>query len=268
MTAVAVPRAVLSRWRRPDISWLALRVWQRNRDVFLNIWKSEAIWPFVEPLLTIVVLGFGAGQFIDLRNYDSYIEFIGPAIIAVYAMWMASAEACWGAYFRMDQGVHSAIISSPASVDDVSSGEVMWASTRALISVCGNFAVCLVFGVFTSAAAILIIPLAVLPGFMFGTMSLAYASLARSVSSLNYYFAVFITPQFWLAGVFFPVNEMPGWMQVLAWFMPAFHVVELYRALASGDLQWTNLANLAWIMVVTAIFYALAITLMRRRLVK
>ncbi len=268
MTTLAVPRTIRAAWKRPDISWLAVRVWQRNRDVFMNIWKSEAIWPFVEPLLTLIALGFGLGKFIELDDEQSYIEFIGPGLLAVYAMWMASAEACWGAYFRMEQKTFDAIISTPASIDDVSSGEVLWASTRSFISVVCIFIVVLVFGALTSPMALLILPLAVLPGLMFGSISLCYAAIARSVSSLNYFFAVYITPQFWLAGVFFPIDDMPKWVQIVAWFMPAFHVVELYRALATGNLVWTNIANILWILIVTAVFYALALSLMRRRLVK
>lgn len=268
MTSIAIPRTAVRGARRPDVSWLAVHVWQRNRDVFLNIWKAEAIWPFVEPLLTLVALGFGLGDFINLERQESYIEFIGPGILAVYAMWMASAEACWGAYFRMDQKTFDAILSTPASVDDITSGEVMWASTRSFISVAAIFLVVLVFGAIDSVLALLILPLALLPGVLFGAVSLSYAAIARSVSSLNYFFAVFITPQFWLAGVFFPLDELPDWVQVAAWFTPAFHVVEIYRGLATGEPQFVDLLHAAWIVGVGAAFYALAIVLMRRRLVK
>lgn len=264
MTAVAQQGLT----RKLDISWLAIPVWQRNRDVFLNIWKAEAIWPFVEPLLTLVALGFGLGDFIDLERRESYIEFIGPGILAVYAMWMASAEACWGAYFRIDQKTFDAMLATPVSVDDVTTGEVLWASTRSLISVCAIFIVVLVFGAIGSPLALLIVPLALLPGVMFGAVSLSYAAVARSVSSLNYFFAVFITPQFWLAGVFFPLDELPKWVQIAAWFTPAFHVVEIYRGLATGDPDWIDLGHVAWIACVSALFYALAVVLMRRRLVK
>jgi lipooligosaccharide transport system permease protein len=116
--------------------------------------------------------------------------------------------------------------------------------------------------------AILILPLAVLPGLMFGAVSLSYAAVARSVSSLNYFFAVFITPQFWLAGVFFPLDKLPGWVQTAAWFTPAFHIVEVYRGLATGHPEWVDLLHVVWILGVSAAFYALAIVLMRRRLVK
>jgi lipooligosaccharide transport system permease protein len=278
MTSIAVPRTVPRRWQRPDISWLAVRVWQRNRDVFNNIWKSEAIWPFVEPVLTLLALGFGLGEFLDLdriqsdaaflRAGESYIEFLAPGLLAVYAMWMASAEACWGAYMRIDQKTFDAIISTPASVDDVTSGEILWAATRSLISVGAVYLVAVGFGALESPFALLILPLAVLPGLMFGAVSLCYAAIARSVSSLNYFFAAYITPQFWLAGVFFPLSRQPEWVEWIAWFTPAHHAVELYRGLAREDLEWSHLVDVGWILVVTAAFYALAITLMRRRLVK
>lgn len=268
MTAIAVPRVEQRAFRRPDVSWLALRVWQRNRDVFLNIWRAEAIWPFIEPLLTLVALGFGLGDFIDLERQESYIEFIGPGILAAYAMWMASAEACWGAYFRIDQKTFDAMLATPVSIDDVTSGEVLWASTRSLVSVAAIFIVVLAFGAINSVLAVFILPLALLPGVMFGAVSLSYAAVARSVSSLNYFFAVFITPQFWLAGVFFPLDQLPDWVQVAAWFTPAFHVVEIYRGLALGEPAWVDLLHALWIVGVSAVFYALAIVLMRRRLVK
>jgi lipooligosaccharide transport system permease protein len=268
----------LERWKRPNVSWLAVRVWQRNRDVFNNIWKSEAIWPFVEPVLTLLALGFGLGSFLDLeriqsdaqflRPGESYIEFLGPGILAVYAMWMASAEACWGTYFRMDQKTFDAILSTPATVDDITSGEVLWAATRSLISVGAVFLVALSFGALDSVLAILILPLAILPGVLFGSIALCYAAIARSVSSLNYFFAAYITPQFWLAGVFFPLSRQPDWVGWVAWFTPAHHAVEVYRGLARGDPEWSHLVDIAWMIVVTAGFYALAITLMRRRLVK
>ena len=44
--------------------------------------------------------------------------------------------------------------------------------------------------------------------------------------------------------------------------------VEIYRSLAGGSVEWVDLAHLVWIITVTAAAYALALALMRRRLVK
>jgi lipooligosaccharide transport system permease protein len=261
MTAFALPR--------PDVSRRAFRVWQRNRDVYFNIWRSEAIWPVVDPLITLVALGIGLGGFVVLPVDMSYVEFIAPGLLAVFPMWGAAAETGWGSFFRMEsQRTFDAIIATPLSIDDLVTGEIFWAATRATMSVFYILILIAVFGAVDSVLAVLVLPLAVLPGVMFGAISLCYTAIARSISNLNYFFAAFITPQFWLAGVFFPLDELPGWVQVVAWFTPAYHVVNIYRGLVQGDPQWSHLGDLAWILVVTAAFYLLALYLMRRRLVK
>ena len=269
MTAVALPRTRRISFRPPEVSLRALHVWRRNRDVYFNVWRSELIWPLVEPLVTLLALGVGLGDFVRFDKDIDYVDFLGPALLAVFPMWTATAECAWGSFFRMEQqGTFSAIIATPVSVDEVTTGEVLWSATRSVIGVFYVGAMVLLFGGINSPLALLIIPFSILPGIMFASISLSYTAIARSVSSLNYFFATYITPQFWLSGAFFPLDEMPGWVGTVAWFTPAYHVVRVYRGLAQGHLQSGYLIDVAWIAVVTVPAYLLAITLMRRRLIK
>jgi lipooligosaccharide transport system permease protein len=259
----------LSAVRRPDISPRALRVWQRNRDVYLRLWKSELIWPLIEPLVTLFALGVGLGGLVDLESGERYIEFIAPGLLAVWPMWSASAECGWGSFFRMEnQRTFDAIVATPVSVEDVITGEILWGATRGMISATYILVIITAWGLVDSPLAVFVLLVAVLPGVMFSSISLSYTSVAWSISSLNYFFAVFITPMFWLGGVFFPIEQLPDWAQKVAWWLPATHVVELYRGLTSGDLGWSHLGDIAWMLVVTGIFYTLAVFSMRRRLVK
>jgi lipooligosaccharide transport system permease protein len=252
-----------------DVSLRALRVWQRHRDVYLQLWKSELIWPLVEPLITLFALGVGLGGLVDLESDQSYIEFIAPGLLAVWPMWSASAECGWGSFFRMEnQRTFDAIVATPVSIEDVITGEILWGATRALISTAYILVVISAWGLVDSPLALLVLPAAVIPGIMFASISLSYTSVAWSISSLNYFFAVFITPMFWLAGVFFPVERLPEWAQTAAWWLPATHAVKVYRALTSGDVGWSHLGDVVWMVVVAAAFYVIALISMRRRLVK
>jgi lipooligosaccharide transport system permease protein len=254
---------------RPDVSLRSLRVWQRNRDVYLQLWKSEIVWPLVEPIVTLFALGVGLGGLVDLGSGQSYIEFIAPGLLAVWPMWAASAECGWGSFFRMEnQRTFDAIVATPVSIEDVISGEILWGATRALISTAYILVVISAWGLVDSPLAVLVLPAAVIPGIMFASISLSYTSVAWSISSLNYFFAVFVTPMYWLAGVFFPVDQLPEWAQKVAWWLPATHAVEVYRALTSGDLEWNHLGDVLWMVVVASAFYAIALFSMRRRLVK
>ena len=266
MSALALRRPA---FRRLDVSLRSLRVWQRNRDVYLQLWKSELIWPLVEPLITLFALGVGLGGLVELESGQSYIEFIAPGLLAVWPMWSASAECGWGSFFRMEnQRTFDAIVATPVSIEDVITGEILWGASRALISTAYILVVITAWGLVDSPLALLVLPAAVIPGIMFASISLSYTSVAWSISSLNYFFAVFITPMFWLAGVFFPVERLPEWAQTAAWWLPATHAVKVYRALTSGDLGWSHLGDVVWMVVVAAAFYVVALYSMRRRLVK
>ncbi len=269
MTAIGFPWKL---WRRPDVSLRALRVWQRNRDVYLKLWKSELIWPLAEPVISLLALGIGLGQLVDraeLPGGQRYIEFIAPGLLAVWPMWAAAGESAWGAFFRMENHrTFEAMVATPVSVEDVITGEVLWGATRSLISSAYILAVVAAWGLLDSPMALLILPMAFLSGLMFSAIALCYTSVARSISSLNYFFAVFITPMFWLGGVFFPLDRMPETLQRIAWWIPITHVVDIYRGLARGEPEWQNLLDILWVLVATAIFYAIALRLMHHRLVK
>jgi len=235
----------------------------------MNVWLSEAIWPFVEPFMTLLALGVGLGNFIEFEQDIDYVAFIGPALIAVYPMWSATAECAWGSFFRMDQqGTFDAVIATPVSVDEVSTGEILWGGTRGVMSVFYVGLMVLAFGGIESPLALFIIPLSFLANPMFAAISLCYTATSKTISSLNYFFATYITPQFWLSGAFFPLDEMPGWVEVIAWFTPAYHVVRPYRALSSGEVDSTVAIDIAWMLVVGIAAYLAALHLMRRRLIK
>jgi len=258
--------------RLPDVSYRAYRVWQRNRDVYLRLWKAEAIWPLAEPLITLLALGLGLGGLVtrsELPGDQRYIEFIAPGILAVFPMWAAAGECGWGSFFRMEnQRTYHAIIATPVSIEDVITGEILWGATRGFISSVYILAVTAAFLLLHSPMVLLALPMAYVSSFMFASVSLSYTSIARSISSLNYFFALFITPQFWLGGVFFPLENLPKELQAAAWFVPATHVADIYRGLVQGHLSLGHLGDLAWIAVVAAIFYYLALISMRRRLIQ
>ena len=255
----------------PSYRWA--KVWLRNRDVFLHLWKSESIWPVFEPLIVMLGLGFGLGSFVNLTTGESYLQFITPGLMAAFPMWGTIAESGWGAYNRMStQRTYDAIMATPVSLDDIVAGEVVWAATKGLISAVYLLIVALVLTPFydlvRSPLVVFALPVALLSGLMFASMSLLATSFVRSVSQLAYFVSIVIMPMFWVGGVFFPLDELPAAVQSLSWFMPLAHVVEIQRGLMTGDIGLAELASLLWVVVVTIGLFAAVSWSMRRRLIR
>lgn len=258
---------------RPNLSHHAFNVWRRNRDVYRKLWKTELVMPLIEPLLVLTAMGLGLGRFINLGGKQSYLAFLAPGVMAQFGMFQATFECGWGAYFRMEsQGTYTAIAATPATLDDIVAGEVMWAATRSMINTTYIMAVLMAFtpsyDIIRSPWAVFVIPIAYLLGLCFGALTLCFTATAPAISFLGYYFNVIVIPLFWLSGTFFPIERLPGWLQAIAWALPLTEITATYRHLLNGPPDAYDLLHIVVVAAETVIFGCIAMALVRRRLVK
>ncbi len=248
-------------------SWHFIRVWQRNRDVFLRLWHSEAPGFIAEPIIILLAMGFGLGAYIGLVDGQRYIQFVAPGIIASYAMFSASFECTYGSFVRLEyQKTFDAIIATPLSAEDITAGEIFWGATRSFMTGTIILAVAAAFQLVPSPWALLIPILSFLEGIMFAAIAILFTSIVPSIYSFNYYVSLFITPMFFFSGVFFPLSSFPKIVQALSWIIPLTPVVRLTRALFNGDFQLDLLWSLALIIILTLLFFSISLITMRRRL--
>jgi lipooligosaccharide transport system permease protein len=249
-------------------SWNFIRVWQRNRDVFFRLWRSEAPSFVAEPIIILVAMGLGLGAYIGLVDGQQYIEFIAPGIIASYAMFSANFECTYGSFVRMEyQKTYDAIIATPLSIEDVTAGEIFWGATRSFMTGTVILVIAAAFQLVPSPWALAIPALAFLEGIMFASIAILFTSIVPTIYSFNYYFTLFITPMFFFSGVFFPLSSFPEIVQTLSWIAPLTPVVHLTRALISGEFHPDLLWALVFIIVLTALFFCVSLVTMRRRLI-
>jgi lipooligosaccharide transport system permease protein len=250
-------------------SWRALRVWQRNRDVFLRVWRTELPGFVAEPVLILLAMGFGLGAYVGVVDGQRYIEFIAPGIVAAYAMFSASFECTYGSFFRMEyQKTYDAIIATPLNVEDVIAGEIFWGATRALMTGSAILVVITAFQLVASPWALLLPLLAFLEGLMFASIAMCFTAIAPSIYSFNYYFTLFVTPMFFFSGIFFPLSAFPEVVQSLSWLAPLTPAAHLARGLVLGELHPGLLGALALMLLLTLFFFSLSLVAMRRRLIR
>jgi lipooligosaccharide transport system permease protein len=250
-------------------SWRFYRLWQRNRDVFFRLWHSEGAGAIIEPILVLLAFGMGMGAFIGDIGDQRYIEFLAPGIIVAYAMFAASFECTYGSYFRMEHHyTFDAILATPLNVEDITAGEIFWGGTRAFMTGCVILAIAAAFQLVPSFWALLIPLLTALAGIMFASISLFYTSIVPSIYTFNFFFTLFITPMFLLAGVFFPLDRFPDIVQKLAWIAPLTPAAHLARSLFRGEFSFNMLLALGIIIAWSAVFFSITLVTMRRRLTK
>lgn len=247
---------------------LAARVWRRDLRVFRKLWKGSLLPNFFDPLFYLVAMGFGLGTYLATVEGIPYESFIAPGLVASAVMWAASFEVTWNTFFKMEETrLYDAILTTPVEVQDVVAADVAWAATRAVIYGTSFLVMVALFGLVESFWALLVPPLLVLGGACFGMIGMTFTTLVARIDLYSYYYTLFITPLFLFSGIFYPLDDLPEWAHVVAWFTPLFHLVEITRALVLEGAPLEILDDVLWLLVLTAALFAVPVRAMRRRLV-
>jgi lipooligosaccharide transport system permease protein len=245
----------------------AARVWRRNFIVFAKVWKGALLPNFFDPLFYLVAMGFGLGTYLAEINGVPYRDFIAPGLIASAAMWAASFETTYNVYLKMNENrLYDAILATPVEVPDIAAGDVVWGATRSAIYGTTFLVVVAVFGLIDSWWAVTIPLFVLLGGLCFSVLGYTFTALIPKIDLYSYYFTLGITPMFLFSGIFFPFNQLPGGVEVVAWFTPLYHLVEITRGLATGPNGLDILVHAAWLIVVSVVLFTVPVRALRHRL--
>lgn len=82
----------------------------------------------------------------------------------------------------------------------------------------------------------------------------AFTVRLQEMTGIPMFLRFVVIPMFLFSGVFFPITQLPGWLQPVAFATPVFHGVELARSIALGVepavVWWVSVAYLmVWIIV-------------------
>lgn len=224
---------------------------------------------FGEPLLYLLVLGYGLGQFVGEVEGLSYMVFLASGVVCTSAVNAASFEGMYSAYTRMEvQQTWLGMLSTPVGVGEVILGEVLWAATKSLISVSAILIVSTALGLIADAWAVFILPVAFLTGLCFASLALLVTSSAKSYDFFLYYTTLFITPMVLLSGVFFPIDTLPELVQMLAKSLPLYHAIALVRPLMTGGEMSLVVAHIAVLVAYGVVAGMLATSQIKKRLIK
>ena len=264
-----------TRGPRPPLSARerVLAVWEYHARVYRRTWRGSVISRALMPLLFLLSMGVGLGSLVDHRaggvHGTSYLHFVVPAILAVQTMWVANGESTYQVlgYIKWNMTYH-AQLATPLSVRDVLSGHFLAVACHLVMSTSLFMVVAALFGGFGSWWALLCLPVAVLVGMAFSIPMFAFTAAQEGDNGFNILFRWVMTPLMLFSGTFFPVDQLPAWMQPVAWLTPLWHGVESSRMVATGqvDLAWLGL-HLLVLVAFVAVGWQLAVRSFTKRLV-
>ena len=219
----------------------ALRVVESSFLTYKKVWKGSAFSSFLTPTLFLVAMGLGLGSLVDEGSGTAviegveYIAFLAPGLLVASTMQTGASEGSFPVMAGMKWiKTYHAALASPVGASGLVSGHFLWVSVRlALVSLVFGVVASLL-GAITFIKAIALIPIGVLIGLAIAAPMTAFTATRTTTEGLTAMFRFGIMPMFLFSGTFFPITQLPGWMQPLAAITPLWHAVELARRVALG----------------------------------
>jgi lipooligosaccharide transport system permease protein len=252
---------------------LSLRVFEAEARIYRRTWRGSVVSGFLNPILYMFAMGVGLGSLVDANmpggvDGVSYVMFIAPGILVASAMQTGANEGAWKVMGGIEwQKTWQARLASPIGIEGLVLGHLFWSTARVFFVSVVFAVVIAVFRVAPLLESLLAVVPAVLVGSAMVSATTAFTVRLKGMQGLAMYFRFVIIPMFLFSGAFFPVSQLPNWLQPIAFVTPMFHGVELARAIMLNQtlaIAWwvSVLYLLAWIIG----FAVLSIGPLRRKL--
>jgi lipooligosaccharide transport system permease protein len=255
-----------------------MRVVEAEAIGYKRTWRGTIISSFVNPVLFLAGMGLLLGKMVDQGGGRAelpipFITFVATGLLAATAMQTGFGEGAWPVMAGIKwRKTFDAMLATPLSVADLVGGRLIWGAIHLAFTIGIYAVVAVLFGAMELVPALEAVIPAVLCGLAFEAAATAFTAQLEKETGLSTVMRFGIIPLFLFSGTFFPVSQLPSWLQAVAVATPLFHGVELARKLALPEVGPPVVSSMpiwvhvAYLVAMTAVGWALAIRLLRKRL--
>jgi lipooligosaccharide transport system permease protein len=262
--ATAAPTAKIGRLERPAITGVLVR----EVVNFSSYWRAATFSSTVEPTIYLLAFGFGFGSLVSRVGGFTYVQFVGTGTVATAVLFSSAFAAMFGTFVKYQfQRTYDAILAAPVDTEELVTAESLWIATRAGVYGCVPMIVAIFFGLDPTWGMLTVPFIGWLTGLGWANFGIMVAGFAKAIENFNYIVSAVLTPLFLLAGTFFPLTNLPEWVQVLAQLNPLYQCVELVRAAVLYGFEWNDLLRVGMLVVFALIMWRIAIRAMERKLI-
>ena len=198
--------------------------------------RSRIVSSLAFPLLFLVIFGAGFGNTIGaLAPGVNYIQFMYPGLVAMTVLTsslFAGVSVVWDREF----GFLREILVAPIGRTGIVVGKAIGATITGFLQVLLMLVLAPFLGVtLTLEMIVQLIPIVILLSLALSGLGLLIATFMTSQQGFQLVIQLLIFPLIFLAGVFFPVNNVPDWMAVISKLNPVTYGVDAIRQIFLGS---------------------------------
>ena len=253
------------RWRRWGW-WYIAETRFREMTAYVSYVITSS---FGNPLIYLLALGVGLAQLVP-QGIEGvpYLHYVGPALLMSTILTIGAEEGMFPVLggFKW-QKVFFAMSATPVTAGQIVAGFCVHLAIRFAFTASVFFGMLLAFGAVPSGTGWLMIPISVLGAFSILTPLASYsASITEDKGQFPLIMRLIVMPMFLFSGTFFPLSQVPDWLEWVGWLSPLWHASSLGRVVSFGMIEpvWLTAVHVGYL----ALLAVLGAVLMRRAFIK
>ena len=160
----------------------------------------------------------------------NYFQFVAPGIIAMVVMMSLMTGLPHAISYEKDTGTLDGMLVAPTSRLSIILGKVLAQTVRGVVQAAIIFALAVaLFGVVIYGNALLVVALVFLTVFSFVGLGILITSFTDKEETATMVMMTLMFPMMFLSGVFFPIQQMPWFMQDIAQALPLTYATTALR---------------------------------------
>jgi ABC-2 type transport system permease protein len=228
-------------------------LWLRQLKRYIRS-RSRIIGSLGQPILFLVVFGFGFGPIYQRAGQGNYIQFLAPGIIAMSMLFTAmftGINMIWDRQF----GFLKETLVAPVSRINIMLGRILGGATEALFQGIIVLIVSVIIGFHIQSYGMLALSLLfmILISLLFTALGTAIGSMLQDFQGFQLIMNFIIMPVFFLSGALFPLNGLPKVLSVVAHLDPLSYGVDGLHFALTGTSFFSVGIDLAVLSVITFI---------------
>jgi ABC-2 type transport system permease protein len=160
----------------------------------------------------------------------NYFQFVAPGIMAMVVMMSIMTGLPHAISYEREIGTLDGMLAAPVHRMSILGGKVIAQTTRGMLQGIMILVLSIVlFGVVVQGSIALVLGLLLLSVFSLVGLGILITSFASTEETATMIMMTLTFPMMFLSGVFFPLQQMPQFMQVIAQFLPLTYAVSALR---------------------------------------
>src|SRR5438874_4385412 len=204
-------------------------LWLREVKRYLRS-RSQVIASLGQPLMYLLVLGFGLGPVFEKAGQGDYLQFVAPGVVGMSILF-SSIFSGVGLLWDRQFGFLKETLVAPVPRLQIMAGRTLGGATVAMIQGALVLVVCVIFGFRPHSVAA--VPLALLfmalIAIVFSALGTAIGSTLRDMQGFQLIMNFLVMPIFFLSGALFPLANLPAALTVATRLDPLSYGVDGLR---------------------------------------